>query len=221
MSDFSRHLPLSQRAAGDESAVTTDWRPLTGECLLLLCALLEGVTAEQWDAPTLRAGWRLRDVVGDLARQLDSSALERARRLPGTVLAGRGSPARGRRIRAARLGDTDPRELLRRLRGSADDSLGRRGGRGIAGLRAVVVDGYDLARSVGRPLAFPSTATGAVALASVLAAPTPIAAVARGRAIRATDAQWTIGRGPELAGTAESIILFLAGRSGTLPGPGH
>ncbi|GAB3140455.1 maleylpyruvate isomerase mycothiol-dependent enzyme family protein [Marisediminicola antarctica] len=220
MSDFSRHLPLSQRGSGDESTVTNDWRPLTGECLMLVCTVLEGVADEGWDAPSLRAGWRVRDVAGDLAWRLDSSALDRVRRVFRAVLLGRGSPASGRRIIAARLGDSDPHEFLRQLRATATDRLARRGPHGVAGLRAAVVDGYDLARSLGRPLAFPGSATGAVALASVLAASTPIKAVARGRALRATDAGWTVGRGPELAGTAESIILFLAGRSGTLPQEG-
>ncbi|MCY7326211.1 MAG: hypothetical protein LH605_08790 [Microbacteriaceae bacterium] len=221
MSDFSRHLPLSQRGSGDESTVTNDWRPLTGECLLLVCTVLEGVADEQWDAPSLRAGWRVRDVARDLAWRLDSSALDRARRLLRAALVGWGSPARGRRIIAARLGDSDALDLLRRLRAIAGDRLARRGPHGVGGLLAVVVDGYDLAQSFGRPLAFPSTATGAVALASALAASTPITAVARGRALRATDAEWTVGRGPELAGTAESIILFLAGRSGKLPQTGQ
>jgi len=221
LSDFSRHLPLSQRGSGDESTVTNDWRPLTGECLLAVCALLEGVTDEHWDAPGLRAGWRVRDVAADLVWRLDSGTLDRVRGALRTIFAGRGSPASGRRIIAARLGDSDPHELLRRLRATAADRLARRGPHGVGGLRAVVVDGYDLARSLGHPVVFPSSATGAVALASALAASTPIKAVARGRALRATDAEWSVGRGPELTGTAESIILFLAGRSGRLPQTGQ
>jgi uncharacterized protein (TIGR03083 family) len=220
MSDFSRYLPLSQRGSGDESTVSNDWRPLTGECMLLVCALFDGVGDEQWDTTTLRAGWRVRDVAADLAWRLDSGPLARARRAIRAVIVGRGSSASGRRIIAAQLGESDPRELLERLRAIAADRLSLRGPHGVAGLSAVVVDGYDLARSLGRPLAFPSTATGAVALASALTASTPIKAVARGRALRATDADWTVGRGPELTGTAESIILFLAGRSGQLPQTG-
>jgi len=221
MSDFSRYLPLSQGGSGDESAVTNDWRPLTGECLLLICTTLEDASNEQWDAPSLRAGWRVRDVAADLAWRLDSSALDRARRRLRAIRVGRGSPTGGQRDIAARLGDADPHEILGRLRAIAADRLALRGPHGVAALLAVVVDGYDLARSVDRPLAFPSTATGAVALASALTASTPIKAVAGGRALRATDAQWTVGRGPELSGTAESIILFLAGRSGKLPQTGR
>lgn len=221
MSDFSRYLPLSQGGSGDESTVTNDWRPLTGECLLLVCALVEGASDERWDAKSLRAGWRVRDVAADLAWRLDSSPVTRVRRVLRAVIVGHGSPVSGRRIIATRLGDSDPHEILERLRAIAADRLARRGPHGVAGLCAVLVDGYDLGRSLGRPLAFPSTATGAVALASALTASTPIKAVARGRTLRATDAGWTVGRGPDLSGTAESIILFLAGRSGKLPQAGQ
>jgi len=221
LSDFSRHLPLSQRGGGDESTVTNDWRPLAGQCLLLVCDLLDGATSEHWDAPSLRDGWRVRDVAGHLLWRLESSGPDRARRWLRGILIGRGSPARGRRILAGRLGGADPVELLRRLGAVAGDRVARRGPHGVAGLCAVIVDGYDIAESLGRPLAFPSEATGAVALATALAASTPITAVTRGRALRATDAEWTVGRGPELAGTAESIILFLAGRSGKLPQTGE
>ena len=59
--------------------------------------------------------------------------------------------------------------------------------------------------------------SGAVALARALAAPLPIRAVVRGRTLRATDADWSFGTGPEIAGTAREIVLFLYGR-GPVPG---
>lgn len=219
MSDFSRYLPLSQRGAGDESTVTNDWRLLEGECLQLVCGLLEGAPT-RWGAPSLRDGWRVRDVVGHLLWRLESSRRDRATSWLRALLLGRGSPARAGRIIARRLGDSDPGELLRRLRTVAAASVALDGPRGVAGLCAVVVDGYDIAGSLGGPIAFPSRATGAVAVATALAASVPIKAAARGRTLRATDADWSVGRGPDLAGSSGSIILFLAGRSGSLPQTG-
>ena len=55
-------------------------------------------------------------------------------------------------------------------------------------------------------------ASGAVALARTLAAPLPIRAVVKGRTLRATDAGWGFGSGPEIAGTARELVLFLYGR---------
>ena len=54
--------------------------------------------------------------------------------------------------------------------------------------------------------------SGAVALARALAAPLPIRAVVKGRTLTATDAGWDFGSGPELAGTARELVLFLYGR---------
>ena len=39
----------------------------------------------------------------------------------------------------------------------------------------------------------------------------------KNRTLRATDADWTFGTGPELAGTAAALVLFLYGRAG-VPG---
>lgn len=59
--------------------------------------------------------------------------------------------------------------------------------------------------------------SGAVALARAASAPLPVRAVIRGRTLRATDAGWEFGSGPELAGTARELVLFLYGRAG-VPG---
>jgi hypothetical protein len=39
-------------------------------------------------------------------------------------------------------------------------------------------------------------------------------AVVRDRTLAPTDADWRIGRGPELPGSAAAIVLFLFGRAG-------
>lgn len=57
-----------------------------------------------------------------------------------------------------------------------------------------------------------ATTSGAVALARALAAPLPIRAVVKGRTLRSTDADWSFGSGPEIAGTARELVLFLYGR---------
>jgi hypothetical protein len=61
-------------------------------------------------------------------------------------------------------------------------------------------------------LAVDAATSGAVALARALAAPLPIRAVVRGHTLRATDAGWEFGSGPEIAGTARELVLFLYGR---------
>ncbi|PZQ90699.1 MAG: hypothetical protein DI534_05745 [Leifsonia xyli] len=66
----------------------------------------------------------------------------------------------------------------------------------------------------------PARAGGAVALARAASAPTAIRAVIAGHSLRATDADWSFGRGPVLEDTAAALLAFLGGRSLRAPHPG-
>lgn len=78
----------------------------------------------------------------------------------------------------------------------------------IGDLGAALAEAWE--RQPGLPV--DATTSGAVALARALAAPLPIRAVVKGRTLRATDAGWEFGSGPEIAGTARELVLFLYGR---------
>lgn len=90
---------------------------------------------------------------------------------------------------------------------AVDRALARRRVR-IGDLGAALAEAWET-----RPgLPVDPTTSGAVALARALAAPLAIRAVVKGRTLRATDAEWEFGSGPELAGTARELVLFLYGR---------
>lgn len=220
MSDISRYLPLSQRRPGDESAVTRDWRPLVGESLNLVADLLAGLPAADWEKPSLCEGWRIRDVAGHLVWRVGTSTRDLASSSARAVVRDHVRPSRLIDVMSARAAVAEPAVLVSELRAIAHARLAHEGRRNLAELTEVIVHGYDIAHALGAPLAFPSTATGAVALARTLVAPTRIKSVVRGRTLTATDAGWSVGRGPELASTAESLILFLFGRSATVPRSG-
>src|SRR5690606_31497175 len=77
---------------------------------------------------------------------------------------------------------------------------GRRG-RARVGLRELdrAVYAYlALCARIGATPHVPERAAGAVALGRAAAAPTPIRAVIAGHTLRATDAEWSFGRGPVL-----------------------
>ena len=214
MSEFADHLPLSQRGRFDESQVSGEWRPVTAQCLLRLVDLLETVELMAWEGHSLRAGWRVRDVVAELLWRCDSSSWELGIE----------------RFRAAfrdpltpdpdiiRLAAAPPSELIELLRGLSTRRANRVGRRGIGDLSDVVSRGYEIARSCGRDLDLPAVATGAVCLARILSAPLSIRAAISGRSLEATDAGWTVGRGIALPAPAEQHVLFLFGRRATLPG---
>lgn len=218
MADFARDLPLSQRPREDESSVTGDWRPMVGECLGIVAEMLAVLTVEEWRQPSLRDGWTIREVAGHLSWRLGRTFRERTADRIRTIVYDRVSPFQVDDHLAGRAAPSSPAELVDLLRSIADDRLALHGHRSVRELTEVVVHGYDIFHALGRPVPFPPVATGAVALARTLTAPTPIKAIVRGRTLRATDAGWSIGHGTELAAPADALVLFLFGRSTVVPG---
>lgn len=107
---------------------------------------------------------------------------------------------------------------------SADDdggSLAELAGRIARGRRRGVRELTAVARaylrlpSDRRPLPF--DIAGAVALAASTSAPFARRAAIAGHTVRATDAGWTFGRGPEISASADEIVAFLTGVSDSPP----
>ncbi|GLJ80155.1 hypothetical protein [Microbacterium imperiale] len=67
----------------------------------------------------------------------------------------------------------------------------------------------------GTPL--PAEVSGAVALHASASAPFARRAAIAGHTVRASDAGWSFGRGPEITATADAIVAFLTGLSDTPP----
>lgn len=76
-----------------------------------------------------------------------------------------------------------------------------------------------LADEVGEQPAIPPMVLGAVALHAAARASFDRRAVIRGHTIAATDAEWSMGRGPRLRAPAEQIVRFLLGLSDQAPRP--
>ncbi len=215
MPDIARYLPLSHRSGDDETAVTGDWRPQIAAGLGRIADLLDGLTPEQWAAPSLCAGWSVRDVAGHLVWRLGPT-----RRLvrDGLRAVSPHSLSPSRIIdavsRETALAPTD--HLVRRLRESAESHAAGHGRKSVHELTEVVVHGYDLAVPLGLDPSFSAVETGAVAIARAAGGPAVTRAIVRGRTLAASDDGWSVGRGPATEATARSIILFLFGRVTTL-----
>jgi hypothetical protein len=203
MSDVAKYLPLSQTARGDESGVSSDW---SGQL-----ALVENVRPEELDGEGLVAGTRVRDVAGHLCWRLGTPRPARIRAVLRQMLTARQGAAAA--VRALAASTAHQASLVATIRGLAATAAQSGTRSSIADLSVAVVDGLDVALSTGRVLAIDGVATGAVALARSLSAPTPIRAVVRERTLTATDADWSVGIGRALPGTAAQIVLFLWGRA--------
>ena len=185
-----------------------------------LLDLLAGLTPQQWDVPTLCEGWRVRDVVAHMISYEGLGRREVFRRLTR----GRFQLGRVNEVGVAEMRDAAPDELLALLEQRLDPSGLTTAFRG----RIALVDGMVHQQDIRRPLGAPRTIPPErllPALSFARFAP-PIGAFWRARGLRlvATDLGWTAGRGPEVRGPGESLLMAISGRRGVvgeLTGPGQ
>jgi uncharacterized protein (TIGR03083 family) len=184
-----------------------------------LLALLGGLSAEQWDAPSLCSGWTVRDVA---AHVIDydvagwAGTLDRMRsaayRLDRSNALGSGANAR--------LGPGEIQTLLaRHLRPRGLPTLF--GGR--VALLDSVVHHQDIRRPLGLPRVVPAERLVPALNFARVAYAAGIPRRIRGLSLTAVDLGWAAGRGPRVEGPAEALLMGMAGRSvalAELDGPG-
>jgi uncharacterized protein (TIGR03083 family) len=187
---------------------------------------LEGLTPEQWFAPSLCGHWRVVDVAAHLAwaPTLGAGAA-------GVALARHGFSMNRMIARCAIDWSTRGRAaILQQLQDNA-----RTGARPIvmppvAALADAVIHGLDVRRPLGLPGQVPVESLQPLS-DFILRTPWPLNTVVGGSARRrvtgvrlvATDTDWSHGEGPDVRGTAGALLLLLYGRKprpDELTGPG-
>ena len=185
-----------------------------------LLDLLGTLAPEQWRAPSLCAGWSVHDVVAHVLSYEELGPRQLAARFA------RGSFHFGR-VNAVGLreyADRSPAELTDLLRRHLTPTGLTAGLGGAIALTDGLIHHQDIRRPLGLPRAVPAERVRP-ALRTALFAPT-LLGVVRVRDVRlvATDLDWAFGRGPEVRGTAEALLMTVAGRRGIaaeLSGPGR
>jgi uncharacterized protein (TIGR03083 family) len=173
-----------------------------------LVAFLGTLDADEWNTPSLCVGWRVRDVVAHLL--YDSDPVYRY--LAGAVATGfslRRAAARSVR-RADRM---EPAELTAALQRSVGRGLFATIAPSVA-LADALIHHQDLRRPLGR-----SRVIDQDRVLHVLDHPDPFASPrrrTRGLRFTATDVSWSRGDGPEVRGSAEAVIMAVAGRAAVL-----
>ena len=181
-----------------------------------LADLLDGLTAEEWERPSLCAGWRVRDV----AAHLSMVSLPPA---PATMLR-EGVRARGNfhrlnhdvAVRAAGRPAADIAADLRQHAASRRVPV-------VTNYRNVLFDvlvhGQDIAipLEIDRPMPIPAAMAGAE---RVWTMGWPFWAKRRLRGIRlvAEDVDWSAGSGDEVRGPIADLLLVLTGRRAGVAG---
>jgi uncharacterized protein (TIGR03083 family) len=177
--------------------------------------LLAGFGAEQWDAPTLCAGWRVREVIAHTTMPFRMSPAQFGAELLKS--GGRFTRMSDRVARrdAARMSSA---ELLALLRDNAGHPWKPPGAGTLGALSHDVIHGLDYTVALGLGRQVPERR-----LTMVLGAMDPrsvnhFGTDLDGLELVATDLDWRHGEGTPLRGTAQDLLLVVCGRR--LP-PGH
>ncbi|PWJ52515.1 TIGR03083 family protein [Quadrisphaera granulorum] len=177
-----------------------------------LLELLSSLPLEQWEQPTLCDGWTVRDVVAHVLSYDDLTAGQTLHRF----ISGRLSTARINATVLAEFDGTSPEQLLQRLSTHLRPAGLPAGMGGRIGLTDALIHHQDIRRPLGlhRSIAHERLR---VALPTAIFAPV-VQGIRRVYDVRlvATDMEWQFGRGPELKGTAEALLMTVAGRTATL-----
>ena len=191
-----------------------------------ILVFLRELTAEQWVAPSLCEGWRIRDVAAHLLVDAPVRELGTLRVL-ARMARWRFDVHKANAWWVDHNADRPIATLIDRFEqsltpGPMSKLLGPQ-----SQLRASVIHHQDMRRPLALPRSIPAERMIAV-LDAVLTTKGSINLGSRQRAqgirLTATDLDWSRGEGPEVTGPAEAILMALAGRRtalGELNGDGR
>ena len=195
-----------------------DYDALRLQELAAISELLHELRPEEWDVPSLCAGWRVRDVIGHMSLGYTTPM--------GTMLAkvgryGFNVPKASREESIAYASAHSPDELLSVFDSIHRDNI-RRGISKVIKPAEGLVDHTIHHQDIRRPLNRPRTVPPDRLLAALDVVPGLggfVGAKKRVAGLRlvATDVDWSSGAGPEVRGTGEAILLAASGRPVTLP----
>lgn len=184
-----------------------------------LADFLETLTPEQWERPSLCSEWTVREVVAHLISYEEIGLREFAGRFLRAGLRFGGMNAR----RLEEFGARTPRELVAYVRAHAKPS----GPTAVADARIGLTDGLihhqDIRRALGQPRDVPAERLVPVLDFALMAPPLPARRNVRGLRLVPTDLDWSHGRGAEVTGPGEALLMAVCGRADALPeltGPG-
>lgn len=174
-----------------------------------LADVLDGLTDEQWDAPTLCSGWRVREVAAHMSMgfrySFGRTALELAR-------AGGNLHRMTDRIARRDAAALTPHELATALRDNAHHPWRPPVGGLAAALGHDVIHGLDITVALGLGRQVPKDRLRIV-LETVKPSTLRFFRANLGDVeLRATDLEWSYGTGTQVARPAQELLLLAYGR---------
>jgi len=180
----------------------------------LTAGLLDGLTDEQWETPSLCDGWSVREVVAHLLMPFSVSLPRMA-----LMLARSGFDLDKTSDRFARREQRTNAELAAALRANAEHRFTPPGLGPEAPLTDIVVHTQDISRPLGIPTPIP--AEHAHVVLDFLVSPKAVrgfvpAGLTEGLTFTSVDTGWLHGSGSEVTGSATDLMLAIAGRRGAI-----
>lgn len=169
---------------------------------------LTSLSAEQWATPSLCTGWSVKDATGHILAAAEQTPVNFYKEL---ISAGFRFDVFTDRA-AKRLGQIGPDDLVRRLQGRTT-TTNHPPAPVMAMLGEIIVHGEDIRRPLGLGHLPPEAAL--VAVADNYKRSNLLTGAKRriaGLRLRAIDADWAHGEGPEVSGPMISLILAMTGR---------
>lgn len=182
--------------------------------------LLDGLPDEQWFAPSLCEGWRVCDVVAHTIAYLAQSRVG----LSVEMMRARGSVDRLNQRALDRFCGDDPKVLAALMRAGAQPV----GAGALYGCRVALIECLIHQQDVRRPLGLARCIPEQPLVAALRFAwwSPVIGGARRMRGLRAvvSDLDWSAGRGAQVTGSGEALLLAMTGRAAAvvddLAGPG-
>jgi uncharacterized protein (TIGR03083 family) len=200
--------------ASNQAVSTADMWGMIHEHRQKVGDLLGTLTDAEWEAPSLCAGWRVRDVAAHMVETHLMTPPKFFGRFAGSGFRFDAFATKG----LAQHANQSTADLLAEYRTTASRTTAPPGPK-VTWLGEVVIHGEDVARPLGKSVAV--TPAALVAVADYCRATTPLLhgkQRSAGLRLRATDVEWTAGDGPEVSGPAASLILAITGRKAGLAG---
>ena len=177
-----------------------------------LASDLAGIGPDQWAAESLCGGWTVRDV---LAHMTAAGRMTPAGFFPKLARSGFSFE----RLQAAGVAaerGSSPADTLGRFE-AIQTSVTHPPGPAETMLGETIVHSEDIRRALGIPHEYPADAV--IRVADFFKGSNVIIGTKRriaGLSLRATDASWRHGSGPELAGPVMSLLMAMTGRKAAL-----
>jgi uncharacterized protein (TIGR03083 family) len=178
---------------------------------------LATLTPQDWAKPSLCTRWTVKDVVAHVISYEELGAAGLLKRFA------KGWVVRANQVGVDEFATLSPQQLLDFLRDHLTPTGLTAGFGGMIALVDGTIHHQDIRRTLGRPRTVPEDrlrrVLGLVPGNPRLGAGRRI----RGLRLRATDIDWAHGRGPEVTGPGEALLMAMAGRPAALAdlgGPG-